>query len=29
MINKIIASYQQIGNAEKMEVLIHLKEILD
>ena len=29
MINKIIASSQQIGNAEKMEVLIHLKEILD
>ncbi len=29
MINNLIASYQQIGNAEKVEALIRLKEILD
>jgi hypothetical protein len=29
MMYHLIASSQQIGNAEKMEVLIHLKEILD
>jgi hypothetical protein len=29
MINNLIASYQQIGNAEKVEALIRLKEILN